>query len=140
MLPADILLVDDLQVRSIPPVRSVLVWMEELDLIIETGAQWPVDHRLQFTIFLDGKAASGMIEVRAWRSQGEARLVRCQIVRIAPEDAAQLSRWQAQLAPVDAPLLFEDAPTTSVSVRRGRDAFNDALRDRIRRLRETRLV
>jgi hypothetical protein len=134
MLPANILLVSDTHT----PIRAAMVWMETLDLIIEADADWAIDERLRFTLPLGSAAASGIIEVRAWRPHGDRRLVRCRIVRIAPQDAERLSRWQARLDPADAVELFEHDPSTSVSLRRGRDAISDALKDRVRRLREAR--
>lgn len=135
MLSADILLVNDTNT----PIRASLIWMEALDLIIETSAGWSVDQRLRFTAFLDGEAASGVVEVRALCPRGSTRLVRCRIVRIEPEDAARLTRWQERLDPAGAVPRFEHDPTTSVSVKRGREALSDALKDRVRRIREARL-
>ena len=136
MLPADLLLSDD----SNQPVRATLVWMDDLALIIESDTDWPIDHRLHFTLLMRNQTASGVTEVRAWRTVDNKRLARCRIVRIEPDDALHLRLWQTNLDPADSVEMFDNAATTSGSARRGRVALNDALRDRIRRLREDRLT
>ena len=134
MLPTDIIMADD----STTPIRAALVWLEELDLIVKTEARWPVDHRLHFTLMLDGDPTSGMAEVRAQRAVRGVKMVRCRIVRITTEDADTLRSYQATLDPDDAIELFEGSTTSSTIARRGRLALNDALKNRIRRIRERR--
>ena len=135
MLPADIRMSDD----ATDPVSTTLVWMDHLDLIVKTDARWPIDHRLQFTLMLDDETATGMAEVRAKRVVGGEHMVRCRIVRIAPEDASTLRSYQATLSPEDAIEMFENSTTSSTMARRGRLALNDALKDRVRRMRERRI-
>ena len=103
---------------------------------------WPetIDHRRRCTLNMNEQAATGIAEVRARRLLAETCHIRCRIVRVAPDDAQRLQRWQSHLDPDDAVELFEDSETTSRSVRRGRSALNDALKNRVRRLRETRLT
>ena len=130
MLSADILQLNNTSTQ----ISASLVWMESLDLIIETDAGWSVDQRLKFTTVLDNQTTSGVFEVRATRPH----LARCRIVRIAPEDADRLTRWQARLDLAGAVPLFKNDPTTPVSARHRREALNDALKDRVRQLREDR--
>ena len=135
MLPVDILMADG----STAPISTTLVWMEHLDLIVKTEARWPIDHRLQFTLVLGDETATGVAEVRAQRVVDGVDMVRCRIVRIAPEDAHALRSYQATLDPDDAIEMFENSTTSSTIARRGRLALNDALKDRVRRMREARI-
>ena len=135
MLPVDILMADD----ATEPISTALVWMDHLDLIVKTEARWPIDHRLQFTLMLGDETATGMAEVRAQRVVSGVHMVRCRIVRIAPDDASALRCYQATLSPDDAIEMFENSTTSSTMARRGRLALNDALKDRVRRMRERRI-
>ena len=133
MLPAEILMVE----HPASPTRATLTWMSGLELIIQTDADWPVDTRVRFAMTLQGQTAAGTAEIRAWHTEGP-RAARCRVVRIAPEDAQRLREWQSSLHTEDAVPWLDDETTLTGTARRGRSALNDALKSRIRRLRQTR--
>lgn len=134
MLPAAIFTAGD----SSAPVSTTLLWTEHLELIVQTEASWPIDHRLQFTLILGDETAAGMAEVRAQRVIDGVHMMRCRIVRITPDNASALRCYQSRLDPAAAIAVFENSTTSATTARRGRLALNDALKDRVRRMRESR--
>lgn len=127
MFQADVLLSGSSQRQT----RGALVWLEDLEALIQTDTRWSIDQRLDFTLIFEGDTAEGVLEVRGWH----ARVMRCCIVRISPESARKLHDWQDML-PTDRPELSTE--TLAPSGRRGRSALTDALRSRVRQIRAAR--
>ena len=134
MFQADILLTD----AAARQFSGTLVWMADLDLLIQANTAWSIDQRLDFRMTMDALTASGVVEVRAWRTINNMWLARCRIVRITPDNATRLRSWQIHLKTTDATMFDAPSEETSISVRRGRDALTDALKSRVRRIKAER--
>ena len=122
-------------------VRSALLWMADLEVLVQTDTHWPIDQRLNFSLSVQGETADGVLEVRGWHRTGEQAIMRARIVRVSPPSVRLLQQWQKTLRPSDRPMLSAEAGSTetfSLTTRRGRVALNEALRSRVRQLRASR--